>query len=114
MSYKISVTRSAGADILQAYRYISEILQNSKAADDLLDNVSRSIGSLSEFPERSSLIKDPVLHSWGIRYIKVSNYTVFYTVDDSRKTVFILRFLYYRRNWASILVKEDDHIMRGE
>ena len=107
MAYSINITRSAHSDILSAYRYISVMLQNQKAADDLLDAVSHTIRSLSEYPDRYGLVSDPVLRSWNIRSIRIRNYIVFYTIDDQKKAVFITRFLFFRRNWSSILVDDD-------
>jgi toxin ParE1/3/4 len=33
----------------------------------------------------------------------VNNYLAFYTIDEEKKTVIIVRFLYQKSNWTSIL-----------
>lgn len=106
MIYRIILTDTALRDIDSACRYISVSLQNRKAATDLLIKADETISSLAEFPDRYHLANDPVLRSWGIRAVRVNNYYVFYTVDDEQKTVYIVRFLYYRRNWASVITDD--------
>ena len=104
MIYRIIISDIALQDIDSACRYISITLQNKKAASDLLARADATICSLAGFPDRYPLVNDPVLKSFGIRAVKIENYTAFYTVNDQQKTVTIVRFLYFRRNWASILV----------
>ena len=45
----------------------------------------------------------PVLASWGIRFVIINNYLAFYTIDEEKQTVIIVRFLYQKSNWTSIL-----------
>ncbi|MCI6163898.1 MAG: type II toxin-antitoxin system RelE/ParE family toxin [Lachnospira sp.] len=33
----------------------------------------------------------------------INNYLIFYTVDEGKQTVIIVRFLYQKSNWTSIL-----------
>jgi len=48
-------------------------------------------------------VDDPVLAVWGIRFIRVNNYLAFYTIDEDKKVVIIVRFLYQKSNWNTIL-----------
>lgn len=99
----ILITPSAKRDILQAADYITYVLKNPTAADNLLQSVQTQINSLSAMPERFPLVDDPVLKSWGIRLIIIQNYYAIYTISESTHQVIITRFLYARRNWISIL-----------
>lgn len=54
-------------------------------------------------PEKFRLVDDPVLASWGIRFVIVNNYLAFYTIDTEMQTVIVVRFLYKKSNWNSIL-----------
>ena len=54
-------------------------------------------------PQRYRIVDDPVLSSWEIRFIKVNNYLAFYTIDENKQLVIIVRFLYQKSNWAFIL-----------
>ena len=54
-------------------------------------------------PERFALVNDKLLAAWGIRFVQVKNYLAFYTVSQTSNTVYVLRFLYGKSDWMSIL-----------
>lgn len=101
MSYHIHITKTAERDLNNALDYIEFVLKNPTAADHLMDVAEKEINSLGEFPTSKALIDDPVLSAWGIRFIKVNNYLAFYMIEED--TVHIIRFLYEKRDWVSIL-----------
>lgn len=103
MSYKIHITAAAERDLLKAADYIEFSLKNPDAVDHLLDTADEQISSLAEMPQRYWIVDDPVLSSWEIRFIKVNNYLAFYTIDENKQLVIIVRFLYQKSNWAFIL-----------
>ena len=103
MSYIIHITATAERDILRAADYIELTLKNPTAADHLLDAATEHINSLADMPEKLRLVDDPVLASWGIRFIIVNNYLAFYTIDKEKQMVIVIRFLYQKSNWNSIL-----------
>lgn len=103
MSYHLHITSTAEHDIMRAVDYIEFILKNPLAADNLLDTVSKQIGTLSEFPQKFRIVDDPVLASWEIRFVIINNYLAFYTINEEKQTVIVVRFLYKKRNWYSIL-----------
>ena len=103
MSYDIHITYAAQRDLLNAADYIEFVLKNPKAADTLLDEAEKQINSLSDFPQKFRLVDDPVLSSWGIRFVIVNNYLVFYIIDDEKNMVIIIRFLYQKSDWQTIL-----------
>ena len=103
MSYSIHITATAERDILRAADYIEFTLKNPTAAEHLLDASTKQINSLSDMPEKYYLVDDPVLASWEIRFIIINNYLAFYTIDKEKQTVIVVRFLYQKSNWNSIL-----------
>ena len=103
MKYLIHITSTAEHDIMRAADYIEYVLKNPDAADNLLDKATEEINSLTDFPEKFRLVDDPVLASWGIRYIAVNNYLAFYTIDTEKQMVIVVRFLYQKSNWNTIL-----------
>ena len=103
MSYQVHITSTAKHDIMRAADYIEFTLKNPDAAEHLLDAVAKQIGSLADLPQKFRLVDDPVLASWGIRFVIVNNYLAFYTIDEEKQTVIIVRFLYQKSNWSSIL-----------
>lgn len=103
MTYSIHITSAAELDLVNASDHIEFVLKNRKAADDLLDEAEMKINALSSFPGKFPLVDDPLLASWGIRFTQVKNYLAFYVVSEENKKVIVIRFLYGRSNWASIL-----------
>ena len=103
MTYNIRITDKAQEDIGRAADYIEFVLKNPDSADELLDAAEAEIGSLSAMPERYQIPDDDVLRAWGIRYVQVKSYLAFYTVDKATATVNVIRFLYGKRDWDSIL-----------
>ena len=102
MTYKVIFSDAARQDIRSALRYIRFTLQNKKAADDLRSKAKVITESLADLPERFQLVNDPILSSCGIRAVGINSYLAFYTVSEDGY-VYIVRFLYSRRNWAKIL-----------
>ena len=103
MSYDTHITRAAERDLSSAVDYIEFVLLNPQAADALLDEAEMKVGELSTSPERFSLVDDPVLKAWGIRFTLVKNYIAFYVISEENRTIYIVRFLYGKRDWITIL-----------
>lgn len=103
MSYNIHITATAERDLIRAADHIEFVLKNPKAADDLLNEAEKQINSLSDFPEKFRLVDDPVLASWGIRFVIVNGYLAFYTISEEENLVIIIRFLFQKSNWNAIL-----------
>lgn len=103
MNYNIHITAAAERDMIAASDYMEFVLKNPQAADELLDDAEATINSLSAFPCKSALAEDPLLAAWEMRFIKVKNYLAFYIVSEEKHLVTIVRFLYGKSNWTSIL-----------
>ncbi|MDO4389883.1 MAG: type II toxin-antitoxin system RelE/ParE family toxin [Eubacteriales bacterium] len=103
MNYEVHITRAAENDLNEAADYIEFVLLNPQAADDLLDTVEETLPTLAQYAQRYALVDDPVLRAWGIRFVQIKNYLAFYTISEEEQKVYIVRFLYGKRNWISIL-----------
>ena len=103
MSYDIHITRIAERDLQGAADYIENVLLNPQAADNLLDKAESQIQALALFPKKFALADDPVLKAWGIRFTMVNNYLAFYIVSEEEKRIYIVRFLYGKRDWVTVL-----------
>ena len=101
MSYHLHITNVAARDISQAADYIEFVLKNPKAADDLLEETDQKINALLPFPQEHPIVEDKLLAAWGIRFTQIKNYLAFYVVEENQVTV--IRFLYAKSNWISIL-----------
>ena len=103
MKYDIHITNAAEKDLSSVADYIEVVLLNPMAADDLLEEAENKISDLSIFPKKYALVDDPVLKAWGIRFLLVKNYIAFYVISEENHTVYIVRFLYGKRDWITIL-----------
>lgn len=106
MNYSLRITKTAEDDLRAAADYIEFKLLNPQAADALLAKAEEELSKLSHMPESHQLAYDPVLNEQGIRYTLVDRYMAFFVIDESTKTVYIIRFIYGKRNWISILKNE--------
>ena len=103
MSYQLHITSTAEHDIMRAVDYIEFTLKYPDATNNLLDIATEQINSLSDLPQKFQLVDDPVLANWGIRFVIINHYLAFYTIDEEKQIVIIIRFLYQKSNWTSIL-----------
>ena len=101
--YSIFVSHSAEIDLSEAVSYITDNLQAQKAAKRIFTSIRDGLRSLSVMPERYPLIDLEPFRSQGVRKLLIENYIVFYMVDMEAKDVHILRILYNRRQWESLL-----------
>jgi toxin ParE1/3/4 len=101
--YTVEVTDSAQSDIKEIVSYLSLELKNPLSAKRILSKFRENILSLEEMPKRQNLVKDEVLSNRGIRKLLVDNYFIFYIVDDSKHKVTVIRTLYARRDWESLV-----------
>ena len=106
MSYNLHMTKKAEDDLNEAADYLEFTLLNPQAADDLVDKADQELSSLIEMPPIHRLVDDPFLKVLGIRFILVNNYMAFFLINEEEKTVYIIRFLYGKRNWIQILKDE--------
>lgn len=103
MSYQVHITKQAEKDLSRALDYIEFSLKNPQAADSLLDETERTLGSLEQMQERYALPDDKLLAAWGIRFVQIKKYLAFYVIAKETQTVHIIRFLYGKSDWRSIL-----------
>ncbi len=58
---------------------------------------------LNEYPAGHPLIDDELLGRIGLRMAYFDNYNIFYYYDEKGDVVYIIRILYNKTNWRSIL-----------
>ena len=103
MTYKIIYTQKALADLDAVASYIKLKLCNISASNCIVENFFSEGDSLVAFPTRYPLCNDAFLRAWGIRFVPVKNYLLFYVVREAESTVYVIRFLYAKRAWQNIL-----------
>lgn len=102
-TYKIQISDTAEKDLSEILDYISIRLQEPVVALNLLHRIQKEILSLHRMPERYRLVTDDYLAARGFRMLRVENYLVFYTVDQEYSMVNIVRVLYGKREWNTLL-----------
>jgi plasmid stabilization system protein ParE len=107
--YSVHITDIAEEDILAAARYIADVLKAPAAANNLLDEIEKYEGLLGNTPYMFSFAPDNYLRTIGIKYVMVKKYMMFYTIDEDKKAVSVIRFLYGNRDWQKILAPNNTH-----
>jgi len=78
--------------------FFKEFQRKQIASFKLTDGIYDGIEKLSTMPSRFPVWRREPLKSKGVRSFAVKNFNVFYVVDEMRKTVFVLRVIYNRRD----------------
>ena len=100
--FTIEYTYLANADLIKIKNYITKNLYSPKASDSLLKEIQKTIENLEDFPLSGTPLTDSQLAS-PYRWLKVENYMIFYTVNETAKTVTIMRILYGASNYINEL-----------
>jgi addiction module RelE/StbE family toxin len=103
--FELKFAEKANNDIVSVLKYISEVLEAPKAAENHYEELLNIYGKLKENPYRRPLVHNKYLASKGIRSINVKNYILFYKVNDDN-IVLLFRFLYCKRDWMNILIND--------
>lgn len=104
--FTVNYTTPAAEDLISILEYISSILKSPSAAENLLNEIEEQTKILEENPFIFPLAKDEYINKLGIRHIAVKNYFLFYTIEEEKEIVSIIRIMYARRDWINHL-RED-------
>jgi len=106
--FELEFSEKVRNDIVSALKYIGEVLEAPKAAENHFEALIKTYDALKENPFRRPLVQDKYLATKGIRSIGVKNYMLLYSVNEEKNTVPLYRFLYCRRDWIGILTKDTE------
>ena len=101
--YRLRFSKLYESDVDSCYNYIKNHLEAPVAADNLIMEMLEKLNRIKENPNARPLVQDAYLASLGYRLINVNNYMIFYIIDDDDKHIKVIRFLYSKRNWITIL-----------
>lgn len=96
--YKLEFLSIAKNDLLEIVQYIGNELQNPVAAERLVEKMIAAVEELCQFPYAHQVyipIK-PLENEY--RRVLVGHYFLFYTVDETKKTVTVMRVIYATRD----------------
>jgi len=107
--YRAEFSKIIKEDIDKAHNYIKKTLEAPMAADNLKKELLEQIESIKNNPYARPLVQDKYLAYLGLRSKKVNNYLLFYKIkelDNKEKYVYLIRFMYSKRNWEKIFKNE--------
>ena len=102
-TYRIEIAQPAMQDLQDILDYIANTLKEPAAAQRIYNSIKTEILTLASMPERNRVVDDEPYAAMGVRRLFAENYVVFYVVDKGCSCVHVLRVLYNRREWQSIL-----------
>lgn len=103
MKYDIVVTNPAQDDLEEILNYISVDLSASKSAIEMLNKIKSIFENLSINPLMYPLCNIDNLKAKNYRKAVINNYLMFYRVDDKNETIYIMRFIYGRRDYINLI-----------
>ena len=101
--YRIIISDLAKQDIRDTASYIKYSLQEPVISERITEAILDAVFTLEDMPLRVGLVNDERLAERQIRGLYVKNYTVFFRVNESLKKVEVLRVLYSRRDWPTLV-----------
>ena len=101
--YEIRIVDAAEQDLNQIFGYIADTLHEPEAASRLLLLFREAFDSLQELPLRQHPLQEEPYTALGVRRLFVGNYIVFYSAIEGDQIVRVLRVLYKRREWQTLL-----------
>ena len=102
-AYDLILETTASLDLYGILDYITDVLKAPTSAERVYWSIKDRVLSLEEMPYRFPLVREEPFASMGVRLMPVENYNAFYIIDEQKSEVHILRILYNRREWQSIL-----------
>jgi len=100
----IHYSPEAEDDLAKIKKYISEQLENPIAAQNTVANITKRIRKLELFPELGARLSSIINIASDYRFLVCANYLAFYRICEN--DVFIVRVLYGRRDYITILFGE--------
>lgn len=100
-NYLIKYLPSFDKEFNEILYYITYILKNKIAAENLLKNVDSAIIKRSINPKSFAIYKTDKKRKYNFYKINIKSFTIFYTVRN--KTMEIVHILYNKRNFNNLI-----------
>ena len=105
MNYHVLLFPQAQTDLESIYDYIAFRLLEQGTAARIYRELSAAIQSLDMFPSRNPLLGKEPWRSKGYRKLLIGNYLALYSVNESTKTVEVVKIIYAGRDIEKILTE---------
>lgn len=92
--YEIRTSYLAEKDLENAGDYIAFTLLNPVAAENTVKGIREQVNKLRYFPESHELDDDVTLARMGVHKTYFKEYKIFFMIDNSTYTVFVIRILH--------------------
>lgn len=101
----VRYTPAAMQDLLELKGYISQVLQNPKAAARIIRRILDACGQLKAFPQSCASLDAKTGTDTGLRYLVCEKHIAFYRIEG--ETISVVRILDGRRDYLRILFGEE-------
>jgi hypothetical protein len=88
--YTVAVTATAHRAIAAAARYIAVDAQSPANAQTWLERVWDAVESLERSPRRAPRAEEDAYVDYEVRHVVVGSHLLLFTIDDARRTVWIV------------------------
>lgn len=99
--FEVEFTDECIEEMIEIYEYISNQLKEDNAAKRLMTEVTDRVLDLANSPELYMEIGKADNLKREYHRMVVKNYIVLYTIDFEKRTVFVSRMIYGRRNYLN-------------
>lgn len=101
--YKLTITELAQNDLDEIIKYVLVECSNETAAGSFLDEVDKCYALLQNSPRIYSTCLNRRLEKEGYRRAPIKNYLLIYKINDTTKTVIIMRFFYGAQDYLNLI-----------
>lgn len=101
--YRVEIGDHAEQDLENIGDYIAGVLHSPLTAVRMVQGIRTEGNTLQQLPERYELDTDPILAECGVRRTYYKEYNIFYIIDNTVMTVYIVRILHMRMNSRAAL-----------
>ena len=97
-SYAVVYAPQAFEDLRDIASYLTFTLHAPDTAKRLTGRIRKQIRELGHLPARHPAVEWEPWHSMNLRHVSVSNFVVFYRVEEAAQTVTVVRIVYGGRD----------------
>lgn len=102
-AYAVEYAPEALDDLKEIYAYIAFACSAPDTAEKLVNRIRDRVRSLNAMPSRYAAVDWEPWRSMGMRKAPVDRFVIYYTVDDNRDRVVVIRVFYGGRDIKAIL-----------
>ena len=100
--YTVRYAPQALDDLRDLYSYVAFSLKEPATAQKLVNRIRKAARSLDALPGRYSVVDWEPWQSMGMHRFTDENYLLFYLIDQSTRTVTLVRIVYGGRNLQNL------------